>query len=147
MNSTIDKTVEHVLFLARHLKKDNFRSAAIVALMELRVPTKYLGFEFLVYAILLQHSDPTRALNNDIYLEIKLHYRQASEEQVEQAMRDAIKAGWRRGSKTAWDWYFSYDGESVTKRPSNSEFISRLAYIVELWQKGAEKEGSYERQI
>ena len=30
MNSTIDKTLEHVWFLARHLKKYNIRGAVIV---------------------------------------------------------------------------------------------------------------------
>ena len=132
MKSTIDKTLEHVLFLARHLDKFNTRGAAVVILMELRVPTKCVGFELLVYSILLQHRDPTRALKSDIYLETKLHYRQYSEEQVEQAIRDAVSSAWRHGSKTAWEWYFSYEGEVVAKRPTNSDFISRIAYILEL---------------
>ena len=49
MNSTIDKTLEHVWFLARHLKKYNIRGAVIVMLMELGVPTKCVGFELLVF--------------------------------------------------------------------------------------------------
>ena len=145
MNSTIDKTLEHVWFLARHLKKYNIRGAVIVMLMELGVPTKCVGFELLVYSILLQHRDPTRALKSDIYLETKLHYRQCSEEQVEQAIRDALGTAWRRGSKAAWEWYFSYEGNMVSQRPTNSEFISRIAYILELWQECTRKEDCYEK--
>ena len=134
MESTIERTLCHILLLARHLDHYNLRGAIIVALMELGVPTKYIGFEFLTKAIELQRKDPTRALAKDIYLEISLCYRQNSEEIVEQAIRDAIKMAWRHGSKKAWEWYFSYDGRGVLNKPTNSEFISRIAYILEIWQ-------------
>lgn len=142
MQSTIHKTLEHVLFLARHLKKCTVRGAMVAMLMELGVPTKCVGFEFLKYAILLQLEDPTRSLANDIYMEVRLHYRQTSEEQVEQAIRDAIKQAWRSGSKRAWEWYFSYDGHFPGSKPTNSEFISRIAYILELWQECTKEGGS-----
>lgn len=146
MESTINKTLKHVLLLAQHLNKCDFGGAVIVVLMELGVPTKSMGFEFLKKAILLQRKDPTRSLTNDIYLEITLHYRQTSEEQVEQCIREAIKLAWRRGSRKAWEWYFSYDGQALATKPSNSEFISRIAYILELWQECKKKEVSYERE-
>lgn len=134
MQSTIDKTLDHVLFLARHLGNCDLRGAVIVILMELGIPTKNIGFEFTKYAILLQSGDPTRSLRNDIYAEICLRYRQSSEEQVEQAIMNAIKMAWRHGSEEAWDWFFSYNGKRVTDKPSNSDFISRIACILELWQ-------------
>lgn len=134
MESTIEKTLHHVLLLARHLDKSNPRGTVIVMLMELGVPTKCVGFEFLRLAIELQRKDPTRVLAKDIYMEIALHYRQGSENLVEQAIRDAIKASWRHGSLEAWEWYFSYAGRPVSNKPTNSEFISRLAYILEIWQ-------------
>ena len=146
MDSTIDKTLEHVLFLARHLDRRNIRGAIIAAIMELGASTKYVGFELLIYTIILQHKDPVRALTNDIYLETMLRYRQTSEEQVEQAIRDVIKFAWKKGSREAWDWYFSYDGKSLSRKPSNSEFISRIAYIIELWQGCERKEGDYETE-
>ncbi len=134
MHSTIDKTLHHVLFLARHMGNCEQRGVVVTMLMELGVPTKNVGFEFIKYAIILQRNDPTRSLMNDIYAEICLHYKQSSEEQVEQAIMNAIKMAWRHGSKEAWDWYFSYDGRSAENKPSNSDFISRIAYILELWQ-------------
>ncbi len=134
MESTIERTLYHILLLAQHLENCNLRGAIIVVLMELGVPTKCVGFEFLKKAIELQRKDPTRILAKDIYLEISLHYKQSSEELVEQAIREAIKMAWRRGSRKAWEWYFSYDGRAVSNRPTNSEFISRIAYILEIWQ-------------
>lgn len=134
MESTIERTLCHIQFLARHLDQYNFRAGTVVVLLELGVPTKYIGFEFLKKAIELQRKDPTRTLAKDIYLEISLQYKQNSEELVEQSIREAIKMAWRHGSRKAWDWYFSYDGRTITDKPTNSEFISRIAYILEIWQ-------------
>lgn len=146
MDSTISETLHHVLLLARHLDKCDLRGATLVVLMELGMPTKYIGFEFLKRAILLQFEDPTRALAKDIYLEISLRCKLNSEDQVDQAIREAIRMAWENGSETAWQWYFSYDGQSPYRRPSNGEFISRIAYVLELWQSFNEKGGSYERE-
>ena len=134
MESTIERTLCHIQLLARHLDHYNLRAGTVVVLMELGVPTKCVGFEFLKKAIELQCKDPTRTLAKDIYLEISLHYKQNSEEQVEQLIREAIKMAWRHGSRQAWDWYFSYEGRPAINKPTNREFISRIAYILEIWQ-------------
>ena len=134
MESTIERTLCHIQLLARHLDHYNLRAGIVVVLMELGVPTKCVGFEFLKKAIALQRKNPTRTLAKDIYLEISMHYRQNSEELVEQAIREAIRLAWRYGSRQAWDWYFSYEGRPATNKPTNSEFISRIAYILEIWQ-------------
>ena len=144
MDSTISETLRHVLLLARHLDKCDLRGVTIVALMELGVPTKSSGFEYLKRAVLLLHEDPTRALTKDIYLEISLRCKLNTDEQVDQAIRDAIRIAWENGSKTAWRWYFSYDGHAPRRKPSNGEFISRISYILELWQSCNEREICYE---
>lgn len=133
MDSPIAATLRHIELLARHLEKNNLRGLTIVFLMELGMPNKCAGFELLIRAILLQYADHNRGLKNDIYAEVLEQCNQCSEDQIQQAIRDAIKAAWRRGSKRAWDWYFSYDGAPVTSRPANGDFIANLAYILELW--------------
>ena len=142
MKSTITGTLDHILFLARHLDKCNARGAVVAMLMELGVPTQCMGFEFLKTAILLFYENPTRSLHKDIFREVMHQYKQNSEEQVDQAVREAIKKSWRHGSQTAWDWYFAYDGIRRTERPSNAEFISRIARVLELWQSNS-KEVAY----
>ena len=134
MESTIEKTLCHIQLLARHLDHYNLRAGIVVVLMELGIPTKCIGFELLKKAIELQSKDPTRILAKDIYLEISTHYRQTSEEVVEHSIREAIRMAWLQGSQMAWDWYFSYEGQPVANKPTNSEFISRIAYILEIWQ-------------
>ena len=146
MRSTINQTLDHVLFLARCLNKCDLQRVTIVMLMELGVPTACVGFEYLKRAILLRYEDPTRALSKDIYLDIVLRCRLNSEEQVEQAMREAIKKAWEEGSDTAWNWYFAYDGHGKLNKPTICEFVSRIARILELWQGCSEKEVSHEEE-
>lgn len=146
MVSTIDETLEHVLLLARHLRKCDVSGVIIVMLMELGVPTKCIGFEFLKRAILLVYQDPTRALSKDIYQEITVLYSQNSEEQVDQAIREVIGKAWKTGSDDAWGWYFAYNGQKRPKKPTNAEFITRLARILELWNRICDKEVCYESE-
>lgn len=133
MQSTISETLSHILFLARHLNGCSLQSVVTVMLMELGTPTKCVGFALIKEAVLLYLANPTRALSKDIYLEISQNYQQCSEEQVDQAIRDAIKIAWKSGDKAAWSWYFAYGG-TVLQKPTNGEFISRLAYTLELWK-------------
>lgn len=139
MQSTIAGTLDHILLLARHLEKCNAPGAVIVMLMELGVPTQYVGFEFLKTAILLFYANPTRALHKDIYRQIMEQSGQSSEEQVDQAIRVTIKYAWREGSREAWDWYFAYDGIDRSQKPTNAEFISRIARLLEMWYCNAEE--------
>lgn len=134
MVSTIEITLDHIKLLSRHLDYYNLRGAIQVVLMELKIPTNSIGYEFLKRAIYLQYQNPIRALSKDIYKEIADACGLSSEYVIEQAIRDAIKSAWRNGSKRAWDWYFSYDGRSLSRRPTNSAFISKIAYTLELWQ-------------
>jgi hypothetical protein len=132
MGSTVIDMISHLALLRRHLEEGSPTGAIISLLIELGVPTNKLGFELLKYAIDLQSKNPTRALKNDIYLEIALHYQQNSESQVEQAIRDTIKKAWKDGKREAWEMYFSCGGSALKSKPPNREFISRMAYIVAL---------------
>jgi len=140
MISTIDKTLAHVLLLARHMNGIDIPEKVNVVLMELNAPRNRIGFELLKRAVVLKNEDPTRALSGDIYPELVLRYKQISEDQVAQAIREVIKSAWKNGSDEAWAWYFAYGGNLRRRRPSNSEFISEIAYIIDLWQ-GCEKGG------
>ena len=143
MESTIEKTLCHIQLLSRHLEPYNFRAGTVVILMELGVPTRCAGFEFLKKAIELEYEDPTRALCKDMYLEIASCYQQCSGWAVERGIRQAIKRAWMNGSQQAWNWYFSYNGQAVANKPTNSEFISRIAYILKIWQECEITRGDY----
>ncbi len=144
MESTIERTLGHIQLLARHLDPYSFRARIVVILMELGIPTKHAGFEYLKKAIELKYEDPTRALSKDMYLEVCSCYNQYSEWAVEIAIRKAIKMAWMYGSRQAWDWYFSYDGQTIANKPTNNEFISRIAYVLEIWQECKSTKGGFQ---
>ena len=146
MESAVAPLLDHVLFLARRSPLNAPRPSAIVMLMELGVPNHYMGHELVLQAIVLQHEDPTRGLRNDIYHEITLRCHLNSEEQVDQAIRQALKVAWKQGDRRLWECCFSCGRRVLLKRPSNSEFISRIAYIMELWQESRREEGRYEKE-
>lgn len=104
------------------------QSRATVAsmLMELNLPAKRRGFTYLEKAIKLHLERPTQALTKTVYPEIaKEHYTQS--EAVERAIRQVIHESWQKRDDRVWRMYFSPGREGVIPRPTNAEFISRLA--------------------
>lgn len=130
----MDKTLEHVLFLARRFNKSNIRHVAIILLMELGVPTQYDGFDYIVKAIVLCVQNPALVMMKGLYNLIAEQYeREMDTHQIEQAIRSAIDSAWRRGDSEAWVRYFLSSQRHGARKPANAEFISRLARTIELW--------------
>lgn len=95
MEATIEETVRHIGFLARHLSGCECRHVVVVFLMELGVSTRGAGFEYTKQAILLQHEDPTRLYTKHIYPEIAKRFGPyANKCQVERAIGLLIKRSW-----------------------------------------------------
>lgn len=130
----MDKTLEHVLFLARRFNKSNIRQVVIILLMELGVPTQYDGFDYLVKAIILCIQDSALVMMKGLYSLIAEQYdREMDTHQIEQAIRSAIDGAWQKGNAEAWDLYFLSGQSHGARKPANAEFISRLARTIELW--------------
>ena len=135
MQTKIDKTLEHILFLARHFSKSDVRYIVLILLMELGVPTKCVGFELLAKGISLCVNDPSAVLINGLYYCItKNCAEKVSEKQIEQSIRAAIKIAWKHGDLEIWKLYFSSNEGGDVAKPSNYEFITRIARLVELWK-------------
>lgn len=150
MRGITDETLHHIRFLARLFGRDNVRYVIVVLLLELGVPTNYDGFEYIIKAVTVYFRDPSVMIVKGLYPVIaESNEKLVDGPQVESAIRTAIKAAWKDRSNTAWDRYFH---ESM-KKPSNTEFISRVARILELWEGCCKEEeignckgvGSYER--
>lgn len=54
----MDNMLEHLLFLARQFNKSDIRYIVIIFLIELGVPTRCVGFEHLVRAIVVYVQEP-----------------------------------------------------------------------------------------
>lgn len=135
MISTIEYTLKHVVFLARHLKDCDLQYVITAALLELGVPTKTMGFDYLEKAILIFFEHPARTLTKDIYPTVGNSYTPpVTAYQVEKSIRGAINEAWKERNDRIWCCYFPPDESGRIRRPSNGEFISMLARFLQLWQ-------------
>lgn len=131
MGTTIEETLNHLQSLARLLGRDNVRYVIVVLLLELGIPTNYDGFEYLKEAVMIYFEDPSVMFVKGLYPAIaETDSRPVDGPQVESAIRSAIKVAWKNREEDIWDRYF----HGKKARPSNAEFISRIARMVELWE-------------
>ena len=145
MTSTIEGTLKHAKFLARHLNRCALQYAAVAVLLELGIPTKRVGFEYLKQAIVIYVEDPVQAAMKGVYPVVGKHYEtEPTAEQVEQSIRSAINEAWEVHDEKVWRYFFKTDRDGNIEKPSNVEFISKIARFLELWQ-GYCEEVTYER--
>lgn len=96
-------------------------------LIDLGFPTNLAGYRCLMLAVPMYRSNPGQPVTKELYPEIGgLLTPRESGQQVEKQIRYAIAAAWERGRQENWAKLFPRD-----KRPTNSEFISRLTESVE----------------
>lgn len=139
MRCEIDKTLDHVLFLARRFKKEDVERVIMMVLIELGIPTHYDGFDYLVKAVSIFCDDPTQMIVKGLYPAVARQYnRQIEATHIEQAIRGAIQFAWNKHDDSTWMLYLP-PGEGGLKKPTNTEFVSRLAYVIELWKACREK--------
>lgn len=94
-------------------------------LLELGLAPRNDGFRFLQAAIPLYMQDPGMGITKELYVTIGEMYNKSST-QVERSMRSAIESAWKSADNSLWHRYFAVPGDHIPK-PSNSDFISRLA--------------------
>lgn len=139
---TIDKTLNHVLFLTRRFGPNNMESAILAILLELGLPTQSDGFHYLRTAIRLKYSNPNQRIIKMLYPAVgKCYEPEVGAPQVEQAIRSAISVAWEIRDEDTWECFFPVNGRKA-KKPSNGEFICKIACILELWHSCC-KEVSY----
>lgn len=104
-------------------------------LLALRIPGKRRGFTYLCHAVPLFARDPLQSVTKVLYPEVAK--RCGSEpSHVERSIRSAIEAGWKHRDGDIWKLYFPESEIPGSRRPSNGEFIARLAQVLE--QSGTE---------
>lgn len=100
-------------------------------LLDLGVPDHVLGFHYLQVAI--RAAVDNHAIVNEI---TKALYPMVAETcgttpgRAERAIRHAIECGWDRGDLDAQNKYFGNKVDPCKGKPTNSEFIARVANIV-----------------
>lgn len=106
-------------------------------LMDLNIPSKRRGFKYLEQGIKQYMERPGQALTKTIYPDVAREY-YTNPQAVERAIRQVIHESWARRDDKVWRMYFSSGREGIIPRPTNAEFISRMA---ERYKQTWEKQG------
>lgn len=102
-------------------------------MLDIGVPAHLKGYHYLRDAILISGRDMEAAgsVTKLLYPTIARHFK-TTDQKVERAMRNAIEVSWTRGNVDAFEKLFGYSIDSGKGRPTNSEYIARIADEVRL---------------
>ena len=102
-------------------------------LLDLGVPAHLRGYRYLREAVLMSMEDMelVGSVTKLLYPEIAKKFH-ATDQKVERGIRNAFEVSWMRGNKDTFLDIFGYSVEDGHTRPTNSEYIARLADKVRL---------------
>jgi len=95
-------------------------------LTALGLPANLRGYSYLREAVLLMARDPSQTITKELYPAVGAIF-ECSPGQVERCIRSAILRGWQLRDERVWQQYFPPNAAGTISRPSNAQFICRLA--------------------
>lgn len=102
-------------------------------MLDIGVPAHLKGYHYLRDAILLSGRDMevVSSVTKLLYPTIARRFK-TTDQKVERAIRNAIEVSWTRGNVETFESMFGYSVASGKNRPTNSEYIARIADKVRL---------------
>ena len=102
-------------------------------MLDMGVPAHLKGYHYLRDAIILSGEDMeiVSSVTKLLYPTVARHF-QTTDQKVERAIRNAIEVSWSRGNIDTFEELFGYSVGSGKGRPTNSEYIARLADKIRL---------------
>lgn len=102
-------------------------------MLDVGVPAHLKGYHYLRDAILLSGRDieVVSSVTKLLYPTIAKRFK-TTEQKVERAIRNAIEVSWVRGNAETFERMFGYSARTGRTRPTNSEYIARIADKVRL---------------
>ncbi|MCD7859845.1 MAG: sporulation initiation factor Spo0A C-terminal domain-containing protein, partial [Firmicutes bacterium] len=101
------------------------------ALLRLNVSPRHKGFPLVREAILMHPQNESRSMTKEVYPELTRLF-DASQIQIEHAIRTAIHAAWEHRELRVWAQYFPLDPSGDVSRPTNAGFITRLSAALQI---------------
>ena len=102
-------------------------------LLALNVPSHRKGFRYCRMGILMCAQDPSLQVTKTVYPEIAKEFG-TTKLAVEKAIRAVIDAAWEKRNDSLWRQYFHAAPNGQIPRPTNTQFLFRLADALELGQ-------------
>ena len=98
-------------------------------LLALNIPTHKKGFRYARCGILMLAGDPDLQVTKEVYPAIAKEF-STSTTAVEKSIRGAIDSAWETHDPAVWRRYFHPAANGRIPRPTNTQFLSRLADVV-----------------
>ena len=97
-------------------------------MLDIGVPAHLKGYHYLRDAILLSGRDieVVSSVTKLLYPTIAKRFK-TTDQKVERAIRNAIEVSWTRGNVETFEQLFGYSVQQGKCRPTNSEYIARIA--------------------
>ena len=102
-------------------------------MLDIGVPAHLKGYHYLREAIMLSGRDMevVSSVTKLLYPTIAKRFK-TTDQKVERAIRNAIEVSWTRGNTETFEKMFGYSASSGRTRPTNSEYIARMADSIRL---------------
>lgn len=102
-------------------------------MLEIGVPAHLKGYYYLRNAIMMTGRDVevVTSVTKLMYPVIARHFK-TTDQKVERAIRNAIEVSWTRGNTQTFERLFGYSIQDGKARPTNSEYIARIADKIRL---------------
>ncbi len=102
-------------------------------MLDIGVPAHLKGYHYLRDAIMLSGKDieVVSSVTKLLYPAIARRFK-TTDQKVERAIRNAIEVSWARGNVETFEELFGYSAQTGKTRPTNSEYIARIADKVRL---------------
>lgn len=115
------------------MNQNEMRCYVTKIMLRLGVPAHLMGYHFIREAILMAQKDFNilGSVTKLLYPEIAKTFK-TTDQKVERAIRNAIEASWERGNVEDFEDLFGYSVNSGKIRPTNSEYIARIADKIRL---------------
>ena len=97
-------------------------------LLALGFKTRHRGYGYLRTGIVRMAADFRQSITKELYPAVAREF-QTDKKSVEHCIRTAIEKAWDAGDRQLWRMYFEQEAAGA-HRPSNGEFIRRLAELV-----------------
>lgn len=102
-------------------------------MLDIGVPAHLKGYHYLRDAILLSGRDMevVSSVTKLLYPTVAKRFK-TTNQKVERAIRNAIEVSWERGNTETFERMFGYSAQEGRTRPTNSEYIARIADMIRL---------------
>lgn len=102
-------------------------------MLDIGVPAHLKGYHYLRDAIMLSGKDmeAVSSVTKLLYPAVAKRFK-TTDQKVERAIRNAIEVSWERGNEDTFEDLFGYSATTGKARPTNSEYIARIADKVRL---------------